>query len=391
MQRSAIPQGHAANNRTPREINRKLLFNLIRHRQPVSRADLARLSGLQRSTVSLIVEELIVDRWILEGSTGTLPRGRRPTLLYLNLQRCVLAIDIHPLQTRLGVVDIGGTLVSQSVAKIAEDPTKAIKTIIAAARAMILAHPQNSFEGIGICLPGRTDLDTRTLIFAPNLSWPAFTIKPRIQRATSLRVEMDNVANACALSEVWFGDGDASHDRVVVNVSEGIGTGIFANGQLIRGEKGMAGEFGHVQLDPAGLKCGCGSNGCWETLASNTAALRYYDKFSANKAAARKKGSVDFHGLIQLAASGDRSARLALEEMAKHLGRGVRMIASALAPQEIVIVGDVIKAWNICGPVVQLELARNCLSQSTVLRPSLEGSEARLRSAVALVLSTGSI
>jgi predicted NBD/HSP70 family sugar kinase len=391
MQRSALPQQQTASNRTPREINRKLLFNLIRHRQPVSRAELARLSGLQRSTVSLIVEELIVDRWILEGNTGTLPRGRRPTLLHLNLQRCVLAIDIHPSQTTLGVVDIGGTLISQSVARIAEDPTKAVKTIIAAARAMIIAHPQHSFEGIGICLPGRTDLDTRKLIFAPNLSWPAFTIKPRIHRATSLRVEMDNVANACALSEVWFGEGDTRHDRVFVNVSEGIGTGIFANGQLIRGEKGMAGEFGHVQLDPAGPKCGCGSNGCWETLASNIAALRYYHKFATGKVASRKKDGLDFHGLIQLAASGDRSARLALEEMAKYLGRGARMIASALAPQEIVIVGDVIKAWDICGPVAQLELARNGLSHSTVLRPSLEGSGARLRSAVALVVSTGFI
>jgi predicted NBD/HSP70 family sugar kinase len=391
MQRSAFPKRQTATNRTPREINRKLLFNLIRHHQPVSRAELARLSGLQRSTVSLIVEGLIVDRWILEGDAGTLPRGRHPTLLNLNLQRCVLAIDVHPSQTTLGVVDICGTIISQSIARIPKDSTKAIKTIISAARALMIAHPQNFFEGIGICLPGRTDLDTSQLIFAPNLSWPALTLKPRIQRATSLRVEMDNVANACALSEVWFGEGDTRHDRVVVNVSEGIGTGIFANGQLVRGEKGMAGEFGHVQLDPAGPKCGCGSNGCWETLASNTAALRYYNKFATGKAGTRKKDGVDFLGLIQLAADGDRNACLALEEMATHLGRGARMIASALAPQEIVIVGDVVKAWDVCGPVAQLELARNSLSYSTMLRPSLEGSNARLRSAVALVLSTGFI
>jgi len=385
MQRFPLTQKQSASNRTPREINRNLVFNLIRRRQPISRADLARLSGLQRSTVSLIVEELIVDRWVLEGSTGKLPRGRHPTFLHLNHQRSVLAIDIHPLQTTIGVADIGGNVVSQSVVRIPDDPAKAINAIIGAARKMIIAHPQNSFDGIGICLPGRTDLDTRKLIFAPNLHWPVLSIKPRIQRATSLRVEMDNVANACALSEVWFGESDSQHDRVIVNVSEGIGTGIFANGELVRGEKGMAGEFGHVQLDPNGPPCACGSNGCWETLASNNAALRYYKQFGG------KQKVVDFRALIALAQDGDQSATRALEEVATNLGRGVRMIASALAPQEIVVVGDIVSAWNICGPIAQAELERNSLSRSTILRPSSEGAQARLRSAVALVLSAGFI
>ena len=280
MQRNSLLQAKTASNRTPREINRGLLFDLIRRHNPISRADLARLSGLQRSTVSLIVEELLVDRWILEGATGKLPRGRRPTFLQLNLHRCVLAIDIHPARTTIGVVDIGGNVIARSVARIPEDPPRAIHAIIAAARKTIVAHPSYSFEGIGICMPGRVDLENRKLLFAPNLHWPVLTIKPRIQRATSLPVEMDNVANACALAEVRFDSSDIRHDRVIVNVDEGIGTGIFANGELVRGDKGMAGEFGHVQLDPSGPPCACGSRGCWETLASCTAALRYYAKSS---------------------------------------------------------------------------------------------------------------
>lgn len=385
MQRFPLTQKQSASNRTPREINRNLIFNLIRRRQPISRADLARLSGLQRSTVSLIVEELIVDRWVAEGSTGKLPRGRHPTFLHLNPNRAVLAIDIHPERTTIGVSDIGGNVLSESDVSIPDDPTKAINAILAAARRLIIAHPEHSFDGIGICLPGRTDPDARKLIFAPNLHWPVLTIKPRIQRATSLRVEMDNVANACALSEVWFGESDSQHDRVIVNVAEGIGTGIFANGQLLRGEKGMAGEFGHVQLDPNGPECACGSNGCWETLASNNAALRYYKKFGG------KQKLVDFPSLLAAAKEGDATAKRALEEVALHLGRGVRMIASALAPQEIVIVGDIVGAWETVGPIAQAELERNSLSRATTLRPSGEGAHARLRSAVALVLSAGSI
>jgi predicted NBD/HSP70 family sugar kinase len=385
MQRFRLTQRQSASNRTPREINRNLIFNLIRRRQPVSRADLARLSGLQRSTVSLIVEELILDRWVLEGSTAKLPRGRHPTFLHLNEQRTVLAIDIHPLQTTIAVADIAGQVISQTIVHIPDDPTKAINAIIGAVRKTIIAHPHHSFDGIGICLPGRTDLDTRKLIFAPNLHWPILTIKPRIQRATSLRVEMDNVANACALAEVWFAEGDSHHDRVVVNVSEGIGTGIFANGELVRGERGMAGEFGHVQLDPDGPPCACGSNGCWETLASNNAALRFYTHFGG------KKKGLDFGALVASAHAGDRAAVRALEEVALNLGRGVRMIAAALAPKEIIIVGDILAAWDICGPIAQAELKRNSLARNTSLRPSGEGPNARLRSAVALVLSAGFI
>lgn len=97
----------SASNRIARQINRKLIFNQIRVKQPISRAELARTSGLQRSTVSLIVEELLTDRWVVEGSTGEIPRGRKPTFLNVNGQRGVLALDIHPAHVMLAVADLG--------------------------------------------------------------------------------------------------------------------------------------------------------------------------------------------------------------------------------------------------------------------------------------------
>jgi predicted NBD/HSP70 family sugar kinase len=383
------PQAHrftftrkqSASNKTPREINRNLVFNLVRTHQPLSRADLARVSGLQRSTVSLIVEQLIGDRWILEGSVGRLPRGRRPTFLELNQQRAVIALDIHPGQTTVAVTDLGGKIVAQNVVVLPEDPKKAIQPIIAAIRKLIAAHANKSFDGIGICLPGRADPMREELIFAPNLKWPVSSIKSRIQRATGLPVEMDNVANACALSEVWFGDSDGVHDLVVVNVSEGIGTGIFANGRLLRGANGMAGEFGHVQMDLHGLVCGCGSSGCWETVASNRAGLRYYQEMSGAATAP------SFAALLKMAESRDANSIKALKKMASYLGRGLRMISSALAPSEIVIVGDITTAWRLFGPILEAELKDNILSSAPKLRPSFEGNTARLRSAVALVMN----
>ena len=283
VKRFAFTRKQTASNKTPRQINRNLIFNLIRMRQPISRADLARVSGLQRSTVSLIVEELIQGKWVLEGLTAKLPRGRRPTFLQLNDQRAVIAVDIHPSQTTIAVADLGGRIVAQNLVALPEDSAKALKAMISAIKIMIAANKDKSFDGIGISLPGRADPGHEKLVFAPNLRWPALSIKSQIERATGLRVQMDNVANACALSEVWFGDSDGLHDLVVVNVSEGIGTGIFANGQLLRGDGGMAGEFGHVQLETNGPQCACGNRGCWEMMASNRAGLRYYHEAAPNR------------------------------------------------------------------------------------------------------------
>jgi predicted NBD/HSP70 family sugar kinase len=380
VKRFAFTRKQIASNKTPRQINRNLIFNLIRMRQPISRADLARVSGLQRSTVSLIAEELIQGKWVLEGQTGKLPRGRRPTFLQLNDQRAVIALDIHPSQTTVAVVDLGGRVVAQSLVVLPSDPGKALKSIIAAIKNIMTANKDKSFDGIGISLPGRADPGHEKLVFAPNLRWPALSIKTQIERGTGLRVEMDNVANACALSEVWFGDSDGLHDLVVVNVAEGIGTGIFANGQLLRGDGGMAGEFGHVQLDPEGPECACGYRGCWEVMASNRAGLRYYSESAPNR------GVPTFEALLRLAQAGDPDALKAVRKMASNLGRGMRMIAAALAPAEIVVVGDITTAWHLAGPVVEEEIRRSALARPPV-RPAYEGNAARLRSAVALVMN----
>ncbi len=378
-QRFTFTNKQSASNKMPRQINRNLIFNLIRTRQPISRADLARVSRLQRSTVSLIVEELRAARWIVEGSMGKLPRGRRPTFLNLNDGRGVIALDIHPSQTTLAVADLGGRIVTQSVVTLPENPKRVIGAIVAAIQKMIAANSDRSFDGIGMSLPGRLDIRLEKLVFAPNIDWPIGSIKARVEQATGLPVSVDNVANACALSEVWFGDSDGTHDLVAVNVSEGIGTGIFANGRILRGEGGLAGEFGHVQVEPNGLPCGCGNRGCWETVASNRAGARYYEEIT--------KKRVSFQDVLRLAQGGDAAAKEAIDRMCAALGRGLRMIASALAPTEIVVVGDITTVWPLVGPAVDAEMRRNPLVKATPVRPAQDGGKARLRSAVALVMN----
>lgn len=370
----------SASNRTPRHINRNLIFNQIRIRQPISRADLARLSGLQRSTVSLIVEELLHERWIVEGVVGDLPRGRKPTGLVVNEKRTVLAVDVHPAQTTLAVADLSGRINTQKQLQLPSDPKKVIHAIASAIKKMISEHPDCSFEGIGMTVPGRFSHQLKKTVFAPNVGWPIAQIESRVEQATGLPVVIDNIANACVLSEVWFGSTDEKQDIVVVNVSEGIGTGIFINGGLVRGSGEMAGEFGHVQMDPEGIACGCGGRGCWETLASNRAGLRYYNEITGETLP-----SID--ALFNLIEEDNPSAILALEKMCKALGRGLHIIAMTLAPSQIVLVGEFTRLWSRAYPIISAEVAKSPVTAIPKLRMASEADIARLRSGVALIMS----
>ena len=371
--------GKGASNKTPRRINSTLVLNTVRRRQSISRVDLARACGLQPSTVSLIVEELLTNNWLVESEDIKGARGRRPRHLSMSQQRCAIAVDIHPRQITVALTEISGHIAWQSVFSLPDDPRKAVSRLTAAIRKVVQSHSDRRIEGIGICLPGRTDPNAKDLIFAPNLRWPNVSLRAKVARATGMHVEMDNVANACALSEVWFSENVPVQDMVVVEVSEGLGTGIYVNGAIARGKGGMAGEFGHIQMVEDGERCNCGGRGCWETLASNRAAVRYYSESPG----AQK--NMTFAGLLRLSITQDPVACTALRKMAENLGRGMRMIAAALAPAEIVVVGEITTVWHQFGHIIETEMQRHPLASTVRLRPAYDGASARLRSAVALV------
>src|SRR5215471_1037484 len=131
MRRMNFTDTQVASSETARDINRGVVLNLIRRRQPISRADLARVSGLQRSTVSLITEQLIRENWVVYGPTGRLPRGRRPTFLRLNDQRAIVVADLRPGNTTIAVADVNGRFLSQESLPTPSDPRAAIKALIA--------------------------------------------------------------------------------------------------------------------------------------------------------------------------------------------------------------------------------------------------------------------
>jgi predicted NBD/HSP70 family sugar kinase len=370
----------AASSEVARDINRRIVLNLIRTRQPISRADLARASGLQRSTISLIVETLIGEDWVIEGPTGRLPRGRRPTFLRLNEERVIIGVDVRPTQTTLALADVNGLFLSQEMFPTPPEPGLAATLLTRRIQALIGASEGKKIEGVGISLPGRSSAGH--LVFAPNLKWRDYDLGANLAAATGLEVETENAANACVLAEAWFGGLDDCRNLVVVTVSEGIGTGLLVNGQLVRGANGMAGEFGHVPLDPAGPLCGCGGRGCWEVYASNRAALGYYQEANT------QVPGLSFPDLLNRADHGDPRAGEALERMAHALGRGMRMIVAGLAPERIIVIGDLTRSWQRFGPLIEAEVRAQVLpgGLQPQIVPAHGDGMARLRGTVALVL-----
>ena len=378
VKRVDLTEMQLASSETARIINRDIVLELIRTGQPISRADLARRSGLGRSTVSQIVEQLIGEDWVREGAMGSLPRGRRPTMVGLNEDLLAIAIDIHPKEAGVALVDLNGRLQRWPVA-ITSDPKTSLRLIIDCIKP-ICAAQHKSPQGIGISLPGRIDPATQRLIFAPNLKWPQFDIKKMVETEMGLPVMMENDATACLMAELTFSRMEGVRDAVLVAIGEGVGTCVLANGQFLYGHNGMAGEFGHILVDPNGPLCGCGKNGCWEVFSSCQAALRYYRELSPDEAA------ISFPELLHRADQGDSAAAAALAKQAMWIGRGLRMIIASVSPSTILIAGDLTAAWHRFGPAIEKEVADLMLAGSPpLIQPSHEGEIARLRGAAALV------
>lgn len=382
-----------ANSETARDINRRILLNLVRMRQPISRADLARHSGLQRSTVSEIVKQLISQRWVTEGAIGHLPRGRRPQFLQMNDTRAaIVGIDIRPLQTGIALADLSGKFLAQEQMSTSSDPVKFVEELAGRLAVFVQSHADKTIEGIGVSMPGLVDRDSQRLIYAPNLGWRDLDLKSRLEAATGLPVEIENAANACALAEIWFGQRiDGVRDLIAVTVSEGIGTGIIANGQLINGPTGVAGEFGHVSINEMGPECKCGNRGCWELYASNSAAIREYREATSGGRTktnpVRKSSEPTFDDILRLAEQGDVKAGEVLDRMGHYLGLGISMLVSGIAPGLIVLIGEVTRAWDRVGPIIKKTVAeRSGMIAATRILPTEDSAQPRLRGTIALVL-----
>jgi predicted NBD/HSP70 family sugar kinase len=380
---------------TSREINRQIALNLVRAHQPISRADLARIMGLRRGAVSLIVNDLLAEGLVFEGATGESHRGRKPTFLYIDSrERCVVAVDVRVTRTFLMVTDlIGRQLVGVSSFPTEREPKRLVAELGKRIKKVLSEHEEaGACKGIGVVVPGMVDRKTRRIIHAPTLGWRDVEIRESLAAATGLPVHVENSGKACALAQMWAtrGDAGAVGDLVFVSVSDGIGVGVVVNGEVLRGHHNIAGEFGHVPLSIDGPRCPCGATGCWEAYISNLATLsRYFGRnLRESKPVPAEVATFTVEDLIIRSRAGDAKAIAALEATARYLGLGLASIVNAVDPARIYIGGEIIAAWDLIEPAVRSALSERALSPDaakTEIRTVTLEEHPRLRGAATLV------
>ncbi|MDB4889639.1 MAG: hypothetical protein JWL61_1494 [Gemmatimonadetes bacterium] len=384
-----------ATRSTPREVNRQILLNLVREHEPISRADLARRMEIARGMVTSLVDELITDGSLYEGATIDSPRGRRPQMLFVRTRgRLVIAIDVRFSRTYVMLGDFSGTAIAMEAFDTIEDPSALVSELRIRVRRLLSTHADaGQCEGLGLVVPGMVDSISGRVLNAPHLGWRNVDIRDALSAAVGLPVFVENAPIACAMALMWLGQrgGIEFSDFVYVNVSDGVGTGVVVNGQVLRGTRNTAGEFGHVPLTDDGPECFCGGHGCLEVYTSNLATLTRYLGQPFSPATAR--GIVEASGLtiddvIARSRLGDARARSAIDETARHLGAGLAVIINTLSPAQICVGGEITEAWVEIEPTIRGVIAARALTDiaaATPVFPEKTPSQARLRGATTLV------
>ncbi|HEY0431942.1 MAG TPA: ROK family transcriptional regulator, partial [Pyrinomonadaceae bacterium] len=319
MRRLDLRKTQAARLNTIRDINRQIVLNYVREREPISRAEIARETDLQRSTISAIVEALTAEGLVEEVGEGESTGGRRPTLLKLRAKEAIaIGVAITPTLTTVATSDLAGRIVEQREFLTNPDPDQTLGEVMNLIRELSTRN-KGSIEAVGVSLPGLVDPSTGTAVYVPYFKWRDLPIAKTISTAVGLPVVIDNDANAVALAELWFGRPEVSdaRDFILVLVAEGVGTGIIFDGQVYRGQRGAAGEFGHMVIGTqAPVPCSCGNRDCWEAFSSERAAVVRYQRLSGET----MQSTFGLQQLVDLALQGEADARAALIETAHYLG-----------------------------------------------------------------------
>ncbi len=376
-----------ARSSTIRDINRQIILNYIREKGPISRAEIARFTDLQRSTVSLIVDELSAASLVQE-FYGESSGGRPPRLLSLKSTGAIaLGVNIGVKRTIVGTSDLSGRLIDYKEFPTNRSYEKSVEKIIATCKDFI-GKSEGTIEGIGVSLPGLVESWQGLALKIPRLNWDQPSMAVDMRAATGLPVKMENDTNAAALAELWLGRPEISNvrDFIVVLVDNGVGTGVVFDGQVYRGKLGVAGEFGHMRIgSDAPSVCSAGNDDCWEAFASERAALaRYRNSINAQNG----NPEIDFADLVNLALQGDESAVRSLKETAHYIGIGISNLIQGLSPEITIVTGTIVGAWSLVSDEIS-KAAEGAICNRyppVTIMPSTLGNHPSLMGALSLVL-----
>ena len=388
---------HRATRSTSREINRNIALNLLREHQPISRAELARRMDVSRAAVSALVNELLESGSIYEGAYAAAPRGRRPQMLHVRTKdRLVIAIDVRYTRTQVLLSDFSGNPIAGETFETALDPEVLADQMAERVQELLRTHAaQGDCEGIGLVVPGMVDRRSGRILNSPSLGWKDVDMREMLASRVGVRVFIENAPIACALAQMWLNPqrADGVDNFAYVTVSDGVGVGIVVGGEIIRGHRDTAGEFGHLPLNVDGPRCMCGLQGCLEAYTSSLATKGRYLGLDPSRPAEREQiraSSLSTEDLITRARAGDVLARETLEESGRRLGMGLAGIITALNPARVFVDGGIVNAWDLIGSTVRDAARERTLTApaaETQILPVPKGSQMRLRGATALLVA----
>ena len=369
-----------------RERNRALVLHALRRSGAVSRAELARRTGLSRSTISTVVADLVAAGIASEGGAAAPDGVGRPGVpVTLNAAAgTAVGIDIGGATGRVVLADLGHVILAEDTFPLPTDlPLDAVLDAIAGAVAAVLQTaglPAERLIGAGLAISGPVDRATGRVGESSTIASVAgVDLGGAVSHRLAVPVHVENDANACAVAEAFWGAGTGAADVVYLKLSRGIGAGLILDDRLYGGALGTAGEIGHTTRTAEGELCRCGNRGCLETTAGI-------------EAIARRAGQPGIAEVIARADAGDVASRRALRDAGSEIGQAAAMICNVLNPRRIVIGGELAAAWPHLEASFRAALDRAAIhvaAAAAEVVPAALGSRAEALGALALVLRDG--
>lgn len=355
-----------------RQINLSIIMQHLREHAPISRATLAEMTGLNKTTVSSLVRELIERQFVHENGLETARPGRPAVLLELDpnagfIISCEIGVDF----VSVICTDFGRDIIWRR--KLDTDPASGQQAILDCTLSLLqdageAGRPTHGkLLGLAVGVPGLFDQGSGTLLFAPNLGWRDVPLRAILEERFTAPIFVENEANMAALGEHYFGAAQQHDEVLYISVGVGLGGGILHAGRLSSGATGFASEFGHMTMDPDGEQCNCGNTGCWETQVSQQALFRYVRAAVAGgQPSSLFQADDDLERLtvaavVEAAQAGDEVASQSLEKVGRFLGVGIASLVNALSPELILLGGILSLGGEFLLPVIDEELRRRAL------------------------------
>jgi len=334
MSASATVLPEKATHQQTRTFNQQLVLRALQDQSRLSRADLARLTGLTRTSVGDLVGTLIDSGLIEEVGRGQSSGGKSPILLRIAPDgRHLIGLDLGDAQFSGAVVNLRGEILRSIHLPLEGRNGDATVELVFQLVDALRADDRSPLLGIGIGAPGIIDTSTGTVRWSVNLNWADLRLGPLLEQRYRVPVVVANDSHAAALAELTFFRRPRPNNLIVIKVGRGVGAGIILNGQLFQGDGYGAGEFGHVSMGSADAPCRCGREGCLETLTSMRALVE--------AAGAVEPSITDESGLVAAFLAGVTGVRRIVLDAARELGVAVGWLIGVLNVRHVLLVGPV--------------------------------------------------